>query len=64
MSGIEKMQRYIKNTGFYNVHYSLFVSEIVSLSELSKKDLFKSICLAFEYGQAKGYRAGRKGTKA
>lgn len=74
MSEIEKMKRYIERTNMKleNPHsYAMNLKEAFELSHqaYSVDDLpIEMISLAFNYGQAKGYRAakaeGRKGATA
>ena len=60
MSEIEKIQRYIdKYSGPYNVHYGIPLKEVFALRDMMRKDACGAICMAFIYGQAKGYRAAK-----
>ena len=57
MTEIEKMKRYIKQTGLEKSkieNYSINSSQIIALH--NDLDFFKALCMAFEYGQARGYR--------
>lgn len=54
MTGVEKMRRYIERTGAkFPTSYSMSMSELDALREM---ELFEALLLAFEYGQAKGFR--------
>lgn len=57
---LERMRRYIDRTGFKNLNYSLVLTEVYALGELGAVE---AACLAFDYGQAKGWRAARKELK-
>lgn len=58
MSEIEKMQRYIKRTKMNkNDRYQMNVAEMLDLSRATRETPVDAVCLAFEYGKAKGYRA-------
>lgn len=59
MSEIEKMQRYIERTKKFpkTSRYQLNWKELMLLS--SDCDTAMAICLAFDYGKAKGYRAAK-----
>ena len=60
MSEIEKMQEYInkRESGSFpqGTRYQMNLGELLSLSHMSPTD---AVCLAFEYGRAKGYRAAK-----
>ena len=60
MNELEKIQKYIRKTG---VTYPLTSPYHLNLMELSALrhmgDASKAICLAFEYGRAKGERSAR-----
>lgn len=58
MTDANKMRRYIERTGvkFPSV-YHLSMGELNTLREMS---LFDALCLAFEYGRAKGFRYSQK----
>lgn len=61
MSEIEKMQRYIERTTKFpdGTPYQMNLLEVLGLSDMSKKDFTGAICMAFDYGRAKGYRAAK-----
>ncbi len=63
MSEIEKIQRYIEKTKLdKESKYSLNITEGFSLAHMAHEmdDLpLEVICLAFNYGKAKGYRAAK-----
>lgn len=61
MDRIEKIEKYIQNTGRIDDRYCIGTEEIL---ELRKKGLTDAIILAFNYGRAKGYRAGKKEARA
>lgn len=61
LSEIEKIQRYIEKTGFPdNPKYDMRFREASALAGKVKTAPIEMISLAFEYGRAKGYRAGKK----
>lgn len=54
MTNVEKMRRYIKRTGAkLPAAYGLSMGELDALRGMS---IFDALSLAFEYGQAKGFR--------
>lgn len=65
MSEIEKVQRYIANpkSGKFpgGTPYQMCMLEAL---ELSHMDPIDAVCLAFNYGRAKGYRAAKKEVRA
>ncbi len=70
MSKIDEMNRYIKKTNIpskAHLRYSLCLSEMSAfLSKGAKGDmenLMDAFLFAFDYGMAKGYRAGKKAAK-
>ncbi|NBJ89941.1 hypothetical protein [Acutalibacter sp. 1XD8-36] len=60
---IEQMKKYTKKTGFSNIRYSLQVAEMWDLINMAREKPYDSIKLAFNYGQAKGYRAAKAEVK-
>ncbi len=64
MSEIEKIKRYIERTRI-NVQspdrYGMKLDELRALAEIG--NLFSVAMLAFEFGQAKGYRAAKATVK-
>lgn len=57
MTEIEKMQQYIDRTGLAKSkieNYSINSSQIIALH--NGLDFFKALCMAFDYGRARGYR--------
>lgn len=65
MSNLEKMEKYIENTPMKHKNlYSLRLGEIMALYDAGNKELFRVVCLAFDYGMAKGYRMAKKEAKA
>lgn len=61
----EEIRAYIERTSMKDPggHYSLFLSEIDAIYDLSRTDPFRAICLDFDYGKAKGYRLARSKQK-
>ena len=60
MNNVEKIRRYIEQTGAeFPKAYDLNMGELEALKELGK---LEALALAFEYGRAKGARCVRKGT--
>lgn len=63
MTEIERIRKYVKDTKIpddLSDWYCIDVSELTALYKDSRKDVYASIMLAFEYGKAKGYRAARR----
>ncbi len=63
---IEKIQGYIKRTNVkYNTSspYQMNLEEIIELANLAGEDVTGAICLAFDYGRAKGERSARAAQK-
>ena len=54
MSDLERITKYIGNHRNPNWHYELSVAEMNALRALCEKSRLDAICLAFEYGRAKG----------
>ena len=66
MSSIEKIRAYIRRTGIkydFSTPYQMSLSETLELARMSKEDASGAICLAFEYGRAKGERSARAALK-
>lgn len=60
MSNIEKMRKYIAQTERKDSHrYQMSVVETIDLAHAAAETPVEIICLAFEYGLAKGYRAAK-----
>lgn len=62
MSGIEKIQRYIELTETKFIRgtpYQMHMDELLSLRHMSREDVSDALCLAFDFGRAKGYRAAK-----
>lgn len=57
MQKIEKIQRYIDKTSFSNTRYDMNIKELFEIAQM--QDRLRAINLAFQYGQAKGYRAAK-----
>lgn len=62
MSTEEKMRAYIQRTKIKNAHgYKITSDEIQRLFEIVYNgDIWTAVTLAFNYGQAKGYRLAKK----
>lgn len=62
MSEIEKIQRYIELTNVpEDVRYQICIAEVLDLRMLAEEFPVRSVCLAFDYGRAKGYRMAKAG---
>lgn len=60
MSELERIQRYIDSTNVNTKHYQMSLADLFALYAAFKESLSANIiCLAFNYGQAKGYRAAK-----
>lgn len=61
MTEIEKMKRYIDRTKKFpeGTPYQMNLLEVFTLNNTCKNDPYEMICLAFNYGRAKGYRAAK-----
>ncbi len=67
MDTIEKIQWYINRTGVkYKIAtpYQMNLGEMFALAHLAGEDVTGAICLAFDYGRAKGERSARAAAKA
>lgn len=67
MTKIEKIQRYIDRTGGNfpdGTPYQMNIDELFALIHMADGDVAGAICLAFNYGRAKGFRAAQKEAKA
>lgn len=63
MRTIEEMEQYVERTGIREEtkeRYFMAFGELREIGSLLQSDWYRAISLAFEYGRAKGYRAGRK----
>ena len=57
----EKIRKYALKTKIKNYdRYSLRYMEACALYELLQTNAFDAICLAFDFGMAKGYRARKR----
>ena len=57
MDKIKKyIDRFLKEKSI-NQYYELSFSEMISLVEAVRQDIFKAVTTTFKYGYAKGYRA-------
>lgn len=64
MNEIDRMQKYIDATEIKNSsRYDISVSNINAIYEMAQGDFFKALCLIFQYGRARGYRAAEKETE-
>jgi len=62
MNEIEKINRYIARTNMklaITSPYHMNLKELLGLSGIAGEDVGRAICMAFEYGRAKGYRAAK-----
>ena len=61
---LASMCRYIDKSGSNDEEdagcYQMNFAELAALREFLKSDGINAICLAFDYGRAKGYRAARR----
>lgn len=69
MTEIEKIQQYIERTNMKRKtqdKYAMNMKEIFELVHKAQGSCFPSdaICLAFDYGRAKGYRAAKEEARA
>lgn len=67
MTEIEKMKRYIERTKLPSDPRDKFcfcLGELEEVQKLSQVDMFHALCLLFEYGKAKGYRAAKAERRA
>lgn len=63
---IQKIKRYITRTSSkfqQGTPYQMNLGELFTLAHMTAKDTVGAICLAFDYGRAKGYRAAEQATK-
>lgn len=66
MNSIEKIRAYIKRTGVkydFSTPYQMSLNEAFELAHMSQENATGAICLAFEYGRAKGERSARAAQK-
>ena len=64
MTCLEKMRRYIELTGVTysdSTPYQMNIAEMLELRALAEQAPMDALCLAFEYGRAKGVRAAKNG---
>lgn len=58
---IERMRDYIQRTKMSEDRYQLNLAEIRTLGDMIHKgDLFNAICLAYDYGKAKGVHMAKR----
>lgn len=56
----EKMQQYFQRTKIKNFdRYCMRFRELNALHEFCETNVFEALCLAFDYGMAKRYRAAK-----
>ena len=60
MQEIERMRRYIDRTGKPGTGYDLKCSEMIALASLGELDVCQAVCMAFNYGRAKGRREAHR----
>lgn len=61
MSEIERIKAYSEKTKIppnIKKRYGLFLNEMFALAQY--RGPIDTVCMAFDYGMAKGYRAGKK----
>lgn len=66
MSDLERMKGYIRRTKIdpkARDLYCMRFSEVVALRDEPRFELYDIICMAFDYGMAKGYRLAKKEDK-
>ena len=66
MTEIQKIKRYIERTGVkYSTGspYQMDFADMSGLRHMAGDDLIGALCLAFEYGRAKGERSARAAQK-
>ena len=57
---IDKIEQYISSRKIYNRNcYQMTLEELWELKELSGESAMAALCLAFNYGRAKGWQAAR-----
>lgn len=67
MTEIEKMKRYIERTKMSEKtthNYAIGSAEIGVFFDEIEKDWFGTICMIYNYGRAKGYRAAKAEVRA
>ena len=65
MTEIEKIRRYIEQTKVDNGRrYDITITEMLDLAHAAAETPIEVVCLAFEYGKAKGYRASKARVRA
>lgn len=56
---IDKIEQYISSRKIYNRNcYQMTLEELRELKELSGESAIAALCLAFNYGRAKGWQGG------
>ena len=58
----EKMDAYIQRTGIFKetrCRYCMTLGEMRVIRDAADENIYEAICLAFDFGRAKGYRAAR-----
>lgn len=65
MTNIEKMKRYIELTQMPDLdRYCMCMDDLHGLHDMLEQGEFSALALAFEFGQAKGYRAAKAEVRA
>ena len=66
MSELERIQRYTAQTAIKNEgRYTMCLSEAMAIRLLvDSGKTMEAICLAFDFGRAKGYRAAKREVQA
>ena len=67
MTEIEKMKKYIERTKIREkptTPYTMCTNEMNAVYQEMQSNPFNAICLLFEYGKAKGYRAAKAERRA
>lgn len=59
MNDIERIQQYIDNTKGETHRYQINLRELWVLKNGALENPVEMLCLAFNYGRAKGYRAAK-----
>ena len=65
MTEIEKIHQYIKRTKMNKPDScQMSITEVLKLANAAKETPADIVCLAFDYGRAKGYRAAKAEVRA
>ena len=64
VDSIQRIKKYISSEKkALNINYEMSINECLDLMKYSRKDTGKALCLAFDYGRAKGYRTAKSETQ-